>query len=53
MLPLPAATVSNMTHRLSTLKFKKLYGAFAGKDIPENADEIVRRSGEKYIACLG
>lgn len=53
MLPLPAATVSDMTHRLSTVKFNKLYGAFAGKDIPANADEIVRRSGEKYISCLG
>ncbi|OUE61788.1 hypothetical protein AZ002_004005 [Citrobacter freundii] len=52
MLPLPAATVSNITQRLSKVKFKQLYGAFAGKDITQNADEIVRRSGEKYISCL-
>ena len=51
MLPLPAATVSNITQRLSKVKFKQLYGAFAGKDITQNADEIVRRSGEKYISC--
>ncbi len=52
MLPLPAATVSDITQRLSSVKFKKLYGAFEGKDITANADEIVRRSGEKYLRCL-
>ncbi len=53
MLPLSAATVSDIIRRLGAVKFKKLYGAFEGKDIKENADAIVRRSGEKYIACLG
>ena len=52
MLPLSAATVSDITRRLNTVKFSRLYGAFEGKEIVENADEIVRRSGEKYIACL-
>lgn len=52
MLPLPAAAVSDIIQRLGTVKFKKLYGAFEGKDITQNADEIVRRSGEKYISCL-
>ncbi|WP_435955035.1 MBL fold metallo-hydrolase [Dryocola sp. BD626] len=52
MLPLPAATVSDITRRLDGVKFKKLYGAFAGQNIKDNADDIVRRSGEKYIACL-
>lgn len=52
MLPLPAATVSDITHRLSTVKFKQLYGAFEGKDITKNADDIVQRSGEKYVSCL-
>ena len=47
MLPLPAATVSDIIQRLRTVKFKQLYGAFEGKDITQNADEIVRRSGEK------
>ncbi len=52
MLPLPAVTVGNIIRQLSCVKFSKLYGAFAGKEIAKNADEIVRRSGEKYIACL-
>jgi glyoxylase-like metal-dependent hydrolase (beta-lactamase superfamily II) len=52
LLPLPAAKVSDITQRLSRVKFKKLYGAFEGRDITANADEIVRLSGEKYIASL-
>ena len=52
LLPLPATTVGDITQRLSTVKFKKLYGAFEGRNITENADDIVRRSGEKYISCL-
>lgn len=45
--------VRDIIQRLSTVKFKQLYGAFEGKDITQNADEIVRVSGEKYISCLG
>lgn len=52
MLPLPAETVREMTRRLDAVKFAKLYGAFEGREIAQNAAEIVRRSGEKYIACL-
>lgn len=53
MLPLPAETVRTITRRLDAVRFSKLYGAFEGREIKENAAEIVRRSGEKYIACLG
>lgn len=52
LLPLPAATVSAMVQRLNGVKFRQLYGAFKGRDIVENADQIVRRCGEKYISCL-
>lgn len=52
MLPLPARTVCDIIHRLRAVKFNKLYGAFEGKDILEDADAIVQRSGEKYINCL-
>lgn len=52
LLPLPVATVSDIIQRLSSVKFKTLYGAFEGRDITENADAIVRHSGEKYISCL-
>lgn len=52
LLPLSAPTVSSIIQRLDKVKFKKLYGAFDGRDITENADDIVRRSGEKYLSCL-
>lgn len=52
MLPLPAATVSDMMRRLSAVKFTQLYGAFAGQEIMANAKDIVHRSGKNYIACL-
>lgn len=53
MLPLPAATIREIMRRLADVKYARLYGAFAGKEIRANADELVRRSAEKYIACLG
>ncbi|EKM0374215.1 MBL fold metallo-hydrolase, partial [Cronobacter turicensis] len=52
MLPLPATTVSAMTRKLDSVKFSTLYGAFEGREIAASASEIVRRSSEKYVACL-
>lgn len=52
MLPLSADTVSDMLRRLSAINFTRLYGAFEGREITYNAAAIVRRSAEKYIACL-
>jgi len=52
MLPLSAATVSDIMHRLSGVTFGQLYGAFEGQDIHHQAKEKVMRSGEKYLACL-
>ena len=52
MLPLPARTVEDVTRRLAGKSFARLYGAFEGQNIPANADDIVQRSGQKYIACL-
>ena len=52
MLPLPARTVEVVTRRLAGKSFARLYGAFEGQNIPANADDIVQRSGQKYIACL-
>ncbi len=52
MLPLTADTVSDMLRRLGAINFTRLYGAFEGREITQNAAAIVQRSGEKYIACL-
>ena len=52
MLPLPARTVEDVIRRLAGKPFARLYGAFEGQNIQAGADDIVQRSGQKYIACL-
>ncbi|MDK9357421.1 MBL fold metallo-hydrolase [Lelliottia sp. V106_10] len=52
MLPLPGSAVKGITDRLKTVSFERLYGAFEGQNITENAHEIVMQSGEKYISCM-
>ena len=52
MLPLPARTVREMAHRLEHVKYERLYGAFAGREIVTQAAQAVRQSAERYIACL-
>lgn len=51
-LPLPARTVASVVSHLEGKTFERLYGAFEGQNIQASADEIVQRSGQKYIACL-
>ena len=52
MLPLPGAAVSAITDRLREAPFQRLYGAFEGQNITENAHDIVMQSGQKYISCM-
>ena len=52
MLPLPAATVSDILRRLDGVKFSQIYGAFEGREILVNAKAIVHSSGETYLTCL-
>ncbi|MDU5475368.1 MBL fold metallo-hydrolase [Pantoea sp.] len=52
MLPLSAATVSEMLRRCDTLAFSRLYGAFEGQDVAQQAKEIVMQSGARYLRCL-
>ncbi|WP_039058513.1 MBL fold metallo-hydrolase [Enterobacter sp. Bisph1] len=52
MLPLAAQTVHAMAQRLDNVAFARLYGAFEGREIIADAANCVRRSAEKYIACL-
>jgi hypothetical protein len=44
--------VASVVSHLEGKTFERLYGAFEGQNIPASADEIVQRSGQKYIACL-
>jgi len=52
MLPLSAATVSDILRRCDALDFSRLYGAFEGQDVTQEAKQVVRRSGERYLLCL-
>lgn len=52
MLPLAAASVSDMLARLEPVAYQRLYGAFAGREITADARQRVRSSGEHYLACL-
>lgn len=52
MLPLAGTTVTAMLQRLQGVKFTRLYGAFAGREILARADEAVQQSGRRYLACL-
>ena len=49
MLPLPSSTVTDIIHRLAGVKFSQIYGAFEGREILNNAGEIVRRSGKSML----
>ncbi|HHS9742124.1 TPA: MBL fold metallo-hydrolase [Raoultella ornithinolytica] len=52
MLPLPASVIENIMQRLAGVRFARLYGAFAGQNMLNNAHERVQRSAQKYLACL-
>jgi len=52
MLPLSAVCVEGIIQRLRNVPFQRLYGAFEGQDIPAGAQQLVLRSGEKYLSCL-
>lgn len=52
MLPLSAATVNKLIHRLDKVTFSQIYGAFAGREMTQQAQSIVRQAAERYIRCL-
>ncbi|WP_153556313.1 MBL fold metallo-hydrolase [Roseimaritima sediminicola] len=52
MLPLAAGTVRRMAATLQPWTFERLYGAFAGKTIPQHAKRIVMRSAARYGELL-
>lgn len=52
MLPLSAATVGELVRRCDALDFSRLYGAFEGQDVTQEAKAVVMRSGASYLRCL-
>lgn len=53
MVPLGAEAVKRIVRCLDPLEFHKLYGAFTGKTIREDAKGAVWRSAERYLQSIG
>ncbi|KIL34779.1 hypothetical protein SD71_17220 [Cohnella kolymensis] len=51
LIPLPAAKVQDIAHRVKDLKFDRIYNAFH-RVVKENAAESVQKSAERYIKAL-
>ncbi|NMH68223.1 hypothetical protein HF072_05460 [Bacillus sp. RO3] len=51
LIPLPAEKVGAMARAVKPLSYNQLYNAFH-REIPDNADQAVQRSAERYIKAL-
>lgn len=52
MMPLPAVSVRRLLARLEPWPFARIWGAFAGQEVPEDAGGVVTRSAARYCALL-
>jgi hypothetical protein len=51
-IPLPASDVGRIGRALAGLTFDRIYGAWWGKVVRADAEAVVRRSVERYVAAL-
>ncbi|QKJ87129.1 MBL fold metallo-hydrolase [Paramixta manurensis] len=52
MLPLSATAVSTIAARIKPLSFERLYGAFEGQNMLQQAKQNVLASAQHYLTCL-
>ena len=52
LIPLPARGVRRIAEAVEPLAFDRLYGAWWGRVIPEDAKAAVRRSADRYLRAL-
>jgi glyoxylase-like metal-dependent hydrolase (beta-lactamase superfamily II) len=52
LIPLPAREVERIAAALEPWEFDRIYGAWWGRVIPENAKDVVRRSAARYVAAI-
>jgi hypothetical protein len=52
LIPLPAATVRRIADSVAPYAFDRLYGAWWGRVVQEDAKAAVARSAARYIAAL-
>ena len=53
LIPVAAPAVRRIVDVLEPLSYDRLYGAFAGLTVPEDAKAAVRRSAERYLRAIG
>ncbi|MET0430260.1 MAG: MBL fold metallo-hydrolase, partial [Microvirga sp.] len=53
MMPLPAREVARIGQILAQWEFERIYGAFDGKTVTQDARAVVARSVERYVELLG
>ena len=51
-IPLPAASVRRIVRAIEPFAFDRIYGAFWGLTVAEDAKAAVARSAERYIQAL-
>jgi hypothetical protein len=52
MMPLSADKIRHITAAIAPWRYDRIYGAFAGQTIPEDAPAIVARSAARYIELI-
>ena len=52
LIPLPAAEVRRIAAALEPWEFERILGAWWGRLVPRDGNEVVRRSAERYAAAL-
>ena len=52
LIPLPAATVRRIAKTIAPWPFERLYGAWFGREVAEDAANAVQRSAQRYIEAL-
>lgn len=52
LIPLPASTVRQIVGATEPFEFDRIYGAWWGKIVREDAKAAVRRSGDRYLRAL-
>ena len=53
LIPLPGATVRRIAAAVEPYPFRRLYGAWFGKVVADDAHAAVQRAAERYVAPLG
>lgn len=53
LIPLPASTVRRILAAVEPFKFDRIFGAWWGKVVRDDAKAAVKRSAERYIRALG